>query len=197
MMADFQNEIEKFSEILNFTNECVTFFGSARFEEDNPYCQMAYDLAKRLNGANFAILSGGGAGIMQAANKGAFEAANAPSVGLNVVLPFEQFTNKYATTSFVFSNLNVRKFALIHRSKAFVVFPGGFGTLDELFEILVLAQIGTKKSKIFLVGTQFWAGLDSFIKSTLLEQKAISQSDLQLYEISDDLDKITKSILEI
>ena len=195
MIQSLVDELKKFNEILDFSNECVTFFGSARFDEDNVYCKMACELAKMLNSKNFAILSGGGGGIMEAANKGAFQAGTAPSVGLNVVLPFEQFTNKYATTSLVFSNLNIRKFALIKHSKAFVVFPGGFGTLDELFEILVLAQIGTKKAKIFLVGQDFWSGLDKFIKTTLLNEKVISQNDIDLYEISDDLDDIVKKIL--
>ena len=197
MTDKFLSDLNGFSDILNFSNDCVTFFGSARLEADSSYCQTAYKLARRLNEAGFAIVSGGGGGIMEVANKGAFESAKAPSVGLNIVLPFEQVTNRYATTSFVFSNLSVRKFALIERSKAFVVFPGGFGTLDELFEILVLAQIGTKKAKIFLVGERFWSGLNEFIKTVLIEEKVISESDLKLYKISDDIDEIASEILKI
>jgi TIGR00730 family protein len=195
MMQNFVDELNKFDELLDFPNKCITFFGSARLDDSSQYCRMAKNLAYKLNQAGFAIISGGGGGIMEAVNRGAFESDKAPSIGLNVVLPFEQFTNKYATTSFVFSNLSVRKFALIDRSIAFIVFPGGFGTLDELFEILVLAQIGTKKAKIYLVGSKFWSGLDSFIRSTLVNEKVISRGDLDLYKISDDIDEVASQII--
>ena len=182
---------------MTYKNPSVTFFGSARFDENSKYCKMAFSLAKELADGGFAVISGGGPGVMEAVNKGAYESGKSPSVGLNIVLPFEQVTNKYATTSFIFSNLSARKFALIERSSAFLVFPGGFGTLDELFEILVLAQIGAKKAKIFLIGSEFWSKLDDFIKTTLIREKAVSKEDLSLYTISDDLDAVRDEILGI
>ncbi|WP_169783899.1 TIGR00730 family Rossman fold protein [Campylobacter curvus] len=197
MSSDLIDDLLKFQSILNYKNKNVTFFGSARFDDDNAYCKMAYDLAFRLGELGFAVLTGGGDGIMRAANKGAFESGKSPSIALNVRLPFEQETNPYVTAKYLFSNLSPRKFALTDSSVAFVVFPGGFGTLDELFEILVLAQIGSKKVKIYLVGTKFWQGLDEFIKTTLVTQKTISQKDVDLYKITDDIELIVSEILHI
>lgn len=196
-MEEILNDLSKFRDFLAYKNPSVTFFGSARFEPDNRYCKMAYELAFMLASKGFAVISGGGGGIMEAANKGAFDSGKSPSIGLNIVLPFEQVTNPYATDKFVFSNLNARKFALIERSKAFFVFPGGFGTMDELFEILVLAQIGRKHAKIYLIGSEFWTKLDDFIKTTLINEKVISDGDPSLYEITDDLAKIRDEILQI
>ncbi|MGB2552010.1 TIGR00730 family Rossman fold protein [Campylobacter sp. MOP51] len=197
MMEKILNDLTKFRDFAAYKNPSVTFFGSARFEPDNKFCKMAYELAYSLANDGFAIVSGGGGGIMEAANKGAFDSGKSPSIGLNIVLPFEQMTNPYATSKFVFESLNARKFALIERSKAFLIFPGGFGTLDELFEILVLAQIRNKRAKIYLIGSEFWSKLDDFIKTTLIEEKAISAEDLNLYEISDDLPKIAAEISQI
>ena len=191
-MDEILNDLAKFRDFVTYKNPSVTFFGSARFDENSKYCKMAFSLAKQLADGGFAVVSGGGPGVM-----GAYESGKSPSVGLNIVLPFEQVTNKYATTSFIFSNLSARKFALIERSSAFLVFPGGFGTLDELFEILVLAQIGAKKAKIFLIGREFWSKLDDFIKTTLIREKAVSKEDLLLYTISDDLDAVRDEILGI
>ena len=196
-MEEILSDLSKFRDFLAYKNPSVTFFGSARFESENRYCKMAYELAFRLACEGFAVISGGGGGIMEAANKGAFDSGKSPSIGLNIVLPFEQMTNPYATTKFVFESLHARKFALIERSKAFLVFPGGFGTLDELFEILVLTQIRNKKAKIYLVGSEFWSKLDDFIKTTLIEEKAISPEDVNIYEISDDLAKIASEISQI
>ncbi|MDO5046014.1 LOG family protein [Campylobacter sp.] len=196
-MEKILNDLTKFRDFAAYKNPSVTFFGSARFKQDNKYCKMAYELAYLLADRNFAVISGGGGGIMEAANKGAFDSGKSPSVGLNIILPFEQMTNPYATDKFIFESLNARKFALIERSKAFLVFPGGFGTLDELFEILVLSQIGNKKAKIYLVGSDFWSKLDEFIKTTLIEEKAIDNNDLSLYEIGDDVVKIADEIVNL
>ena len=189
-MDEILNDLAKFRDFVTYKNPSVTFFGSARFDENSKYCKMAFSLAKQLADGGFAVVSGGGPGVMEAVNKGAYESGKSPSVGLNIVLPFEQVTNKYATTSFIFSNLSARKFALIERSSAFLVFPGGFG-------ILVLAQIGAKKAKIFLIGREFWSKLDDFIKTTLIREKAVSKEDLLLYTISDDLDAVRDEILGI
>ncbi|MCD8212597.1 MAG: TIGR00730 family Rossman fold protein [Campylobacter sp.] len=196
-MNDLIDDLLKFQSVLNYNNKNVTFFGSARFDDDNEYCKMAYELAFKLGELGFAVLTGGGDGIMRAANKGAYDSGKSPSIALNVRLPFEQETNPYTTAKYLFSNLNPRKFALTDSSVAFVVFPGGFGTLDELFEILVLAQIGSKNVKIYLVGTKFWRELDEFIKITLVAQKTISENDVNLYKITDDIELITSEILNI
>ena len=196
-MNELVNDLLKFPSVLKYKNKNVTFFGSARFDEENFYCKKAYELAYKLNELGFAILTGGGDGIMRAANKGAFDSAKSPSVALNVRLPFEQKTNPYVTAKYLFSNLSPRKFALTDSSIAFVVFPGGFGTLDELFEILVLAHVGSKKVKIFLYGCEFWQGLDEFIRKTLIPQKTINEEDLNLYKITDDIELIVSEILAI
>ncbi|MBR8464984.1 TIGR00730 family Rossman fold protein [Campylobacter sp. faydin G-140] len=194
MSTDVVNDFLKFQSVLRHTNKNVTFFGSARFDKNNKYCKMAYELAFKLGELGFAVITGGGDGIMRAANKGAYESGKSPSIAFNVRLPFEQNTNPYVTAGYLFSSLNPRKFALTDSSVAFVVFPGGYGTLDELFEILVLAQIGSKNVKIFLVGTHFWNGLDKFIKTTLVVEKTISESDINLYTITDDLEFIVNEI---
>ncbi|MBE2984369.1 TIGR00730 family Rossman fold protein [Campylobacter sp. RM9344] len=197
MSSDLIEDFVKFQGVLAHNNKNVTFFGSARFDEENLYYKSARELAYKLGELGFAVLTGGGDGIMCAANKGAYESGKSPSVALNVRLPFEQRTNPYTTADYLFSSLSPRKFALTDSSVAFVVFPGGYGTLDELFEILVLAQVGTKKVKIFLFGSEFWSGLDNFIKTTLVNEKTINPQDVNLYHISDDIDYIVSEILNI
>ena len=130
-MDEILNDLAKFRDFMTYKNPSVTFFGSARFDENSEYCKMAFSLAKELADGGFAVISGGGPGVMEAVNKGAYESGKSPSVGLNIVLPFEQVTNKYATTSFIFSNLSARKFALIERSRECLLFPVGYGTLDD------------------------------------------------------------------
>lgn len=196
-MDEILNDLTKFRDFATYENPSVTFFGSARFKSDNKFCKMAYELAFNLAERGFAVVSGGGGGIMEAANKGAFDSGKSPSVGLNIILPFEQITNPYVKSKFVFESLSARKFALIEKSKAFCIFPGGFGTLDELFEILVLTQIRNKKAKIYLIGSEFWSKLDDFIKTTLLENGAISEENVYAYEVSDDLYKIADEISKI
>ena len=196
-MNEILKDFKKFPKILDYANKSVTFFGSARFNEDNEYCKAVHDLAFMLGERGFAVVTGGGDGIMRAANRGAFESGKAPSVALNIRLPYEQETNPYATAKYLFSNFSPRKFALIEGSIAFVVFPGGFGTLDELFEILVLAQVGKKRAKIYLFGAKFWSGLDAFIRQTLAAQKTISEADVNLYEITDDVERIAREICDI
>ncbi|MGG7048806.1 MULTISPECIES: TIGR00730 family Rossman fold protein [unclassified Campylobacter] len=192
----FLEEFRSFRQAANFENKAVTLFGSARLELDSFHCQKAREVAKKLSENGIAVLTGGGDGVMGAANMGASE-GGAPSVAFNIRLPFEQATNPYATHSFLFTNFSPRKFALIERSVAFVVFAGGFGTLDELFEVLVLVQTGMKDAKIFLVGEQFWKPLDEFIKTTLIDEKLISKDDVKFYTITDDVEFIVSEILRI
>lgn len=187
-------------------HKAITFFGSARFKQDDFYYKEAKKLAFMCVEAGFSVISGGGGGIMMAANEGAALAAqnlklsqeekDEKSIGFNIHLPFEQNSNDYVGYNITFENLAIRKMALIEKSLAFVVFPGGFGTLDELVEILTLKQLGFKEVPIFIVGTKFWRGFDEFIKNSLLELELISKGDELKYEITDDLDLILKTLKE-
>ena len=182
---------------LNFTlpSECVTIFGSARFDDDNEFCKKAYELSKMLSNSGFTIVTGGGGGIMKASNKAAFE-NNTQSVGINVVLPNEQKLNEFVTNGTVFSNLALRKVALIQKSSYFIIFPGGFGTLDELFEVLVLVQNGMKEAKIFLCGVEFYKPLIEFLKTSLLFEKTICSADLDFFTLTDDINLIYEEIIK-
>lgn len=182
---------------LNFTlpSECVTIFGSARFDDNNEFCKKAYELSKMLSNSGFTIVTGGGGGIMKASNKAAFE-NNTQSVGINVVLPNEQKLNEFVTDGTVFSNLALRKVALIQKSSYFIIFPGGFGTLDELFEVLVLVQNGMKEAKIFLYGVEFYKPLIEFLKTSLLFEKTICSADLDFFTLTDDINLIYEEIIK-
>ncbi len=173
----------------------VTFFGSARNPENDPDYINARNLAKRIvTEIGYAVVTGGSVGIMEAANRGAFEAGG-QSLGLNIKLPNEQNTNPYITSGMEFEYFFSRKVCLSFSAEAYVYFPGGFGTLDELFEILTLVQ--TQKIApvpIILVGTYFWNDLDQFIKNQLLKNKKISSEDINLYTITDNHDEIIEII---
>jgi len=174
----------------------VTFFGSARATlGDDSYAQ-ASELASKLAKKGFAVITGGSAGIMQAANKGAFEAGGA-SVGLNVNLLDKQAYNPYLTERFGFDHFFVRKVMLTYASEAYVYFPGGFGTLDEFFEIVTLVQTGKiRKVPIILVGRDYWQPLMEFIKKTLYEtHKSIDEKDMELYMLVDSIDEAFEYII--
>ncbi len=182
IMAEFVNGFETLSSI----EPSVSIFGSARFTEDNPYYQLTVDIARRLSDAGFAVVSGGGPGIMEAANKGA-KAGMAPSIGLNIKLPHEQHDNRYQDISLHFQHFFSRKVMFVKYASAYVVMPGGFGTLDELAEILTLIQ--TQKSRripIILVGSHFWGGLVDWFRQTMLSHATINADDLDLFQIIDD-----------
>lgn len=177
-------------------NKSVTFWGSARFPVDNEYYQKALRLSRRLAGElNCMIATGGGPGIMEAGNRGAYEMGK-PSLGLTIELPMEQSTNPYVTEEMPFYFFFTRKVLMAYSAEAYLYFPGGYGTLDELFEILTLVQTGKiSRLPIILVGAAFWKPLDEFIKQTLLAEKGtISESDLDLYIITDDEDKIVEIV---
>lgn len=167
---------------------CVSIFGSARTKPDNPYYQTARDIAYKLTQKGYGVISGGGPGIMEAANKGAKE-GDGTSVGLNIVLPFEQHGNQYVDhdKSINFDYFFVRKVMFVKYSQGFIVMPGGFGTLDEFFEAITLIQtdkIG--RFPIILVGKEFWGGLVEWIKATLLDSaKNISPNDMLLFSLVD------------
>lgn len=201
MNEKISQDLEKFANIPNLKN-AVTFFGSARLKEDNFYYQQAKILAQKCAQNGFCVISGGGGGIMRADNEGAFSQKNntnsMSSVGFNIFLPHEQKLNDFVEYNITFESLAIRKMALIEKSLAFVIFPGGFGTLDELCEILTLKQLEFKKDvPIILFGSEFWRGFDEFVRNSLLKLEVISKGDELKYKITDDLDFIINTLKEI
>ncbi len=192
IMGEFVNGFEKMSAI----GPCVTIFGSARTREDANYYKLTVNIAKKVSEAGYGIITGGGPGIMEAGNKGA-HLAGGTSVGLNIDLPFEQHDNPYIDDdkSLDFAYFFVRKVMFVKYSQAFVVLPGGFGTLDELFEAITLIQTNKiGKFPIILVGISFWKGLLDWIKGTMLEAGNISPTDLDLIRIVDTEEEVVEII---
>ncbi len=188
IMGEFVHGYEKMDSI----GPCVSIFGSARTQPDHAYYKLATDVAAAVAKAGYGIITGGGPGIMEAANKGA-QQANGPSVGLNIALPFEQSSNPYIDKdkNLSFEYFFIRKVMFVKYAQAFVVLPGGLGTLDELFESLTLIQ--TKKISripIILVGTEFWKGLIDWVKISLIEEKLISPEDLDLFSVVDTQEEV-------
>ena len=176
IMAEFVEGFEKLARI----KPSVSMFGSSRFGQDHPSYALAETIARQLSDAGFSVVSGGGPGLMEAINKGAY-AGRSQSVGLNIQLPHEQLTNKYQNISLYFRHFFARKVMFVKYASAYVVLPGGFGTLDELVEILTLIQ--TRKSRripVILVNSAFWAGLIDWLGNTLVKQGTIDQQDLDL-----------------
>ena len=191
IMADFVKGFDELGDL----GPAVTVFGSARLKEESKYYQMAVELGKKLAAKNFNVLTGGGPGIMEAANRGAFEHGGVESIGLNIDLPFEQTQNPYTTKEETFDYFFSRKVMLVKYSMAYVIFPGGFGTLDELFEALTLVQTRKVEGvRIFLVGEDFYNPLIDFVKECLISHDMIDVSDAHLITISDDLDYIITEI---
>lgn len=192
-MLQSGQEFRRAFEIINRHPRRVTVFGSARdVEENQHYRDVAYELGSRLAQAGYAVVTGGGNGIMGAANKGAYEAGGG-SIGFNIKLPHEQHPNPYTTDDLTFKHFFTRKVALAFFAQAYVYFPGGFGTMDELFEIVTLMQ--TQKMPrlpIILVGKEFWSGLERFIKNELLSMKLISEGDDQLFTVVDTAEEVMK-----
>ncbi|MFN4892868.1 MAG: TIGR00730 family Rossman fold protein [Bacteroidota bacterium] len=173
---------------LHFLGPSITVFGSARFKEDHPYYQQARAFGERIAKLGLATMTGGGPGIMEAANRGAFEAGGL-SVGCNILLPFEQHENPYLHKSITFEHFFVRKVLLVKYSYAFIIMPGGFGTMDELFETLTLVQTKTiTKFPIVLFGKQYYKPLMDAI-ADMEKQGTISPDDLSLVKFTDDIDE--------
>lgn len=182
ILGEFVEGFEKLGDVV----DGVTIFGSARTLPEDPFYIKAVELARRLAEAGYPIITGGGPGIMEAANKGAVE-GNGLSIGCNIELPHEQGTNQYVRRSMFFRFFFVRKTMFLKYSTAFVVFPGGFGTMDELFEALTLIQTGkVRHFPVVLIGEAYWAPLISWLRHTVLADRKIDAGDLNLFTVTDD-----------
>lgn len=193
-LLQIMSEFLESGEELQAVHPAVSIYGSARTPTDHPDYLFAEKLARKLSDAGFSVISGGGPGIMEAANKGAF-AGQSPAVGLNIALPHEQRANPYQDLSVKFRHFFPRKVMFVKHAVAYVVMPGGFGTLDELFESLTLVQTGkTPRRPVILVGRDFWRGLAGWIGEQLLGRGFIAKSDMGLFEIIEDADEIVARI---
>ena len=173
---------------------CVTVFGSARFAENHPYYKLAEEVGERIARAGYTVMTGGGPGIMEAANRGA-KKGGGRSIGCNIKLPVEQKPNPYLDSFIEFDHFFVRKVMLCKYSHAFVVMPGGFGTLDEIFETATLIQTGKMKAfPIIALGTDYWEHLRAFIRRTMLEHATIDPSDLDIVQLTDSPDEVIEII---
>ena len=187
-MRIFAETIRGFRQ-LHFAGPCVTVFGSARFAEDHRYYQLGREMGRRIAGLGLTTMTGGGPGIMEAANRGARDAGGR-SIGCNIRLPMEQEPNPYVDKFVEFRYFFVRKVMLVKYSHAFIVLPGGFGTLDETFEIATLVQTGKVESfPIVLMGTDYWRPLREFIAGPMVGARTISASDVDLLTFTDDPDE--------
>jgi len=191
IMAEF---VDGFQQLVDISPS-VSIFGSARFKPDHEYYKVSEHIARLLSDAGFTVVSGGGPGVMEAANKGAF-AGKSDSVGLNIKLPHEQTGNPYQDIGVTFKYFFARKVMFVKYASAYVVMPGGFGTLDELAEILTLIQTGkTKRFPIILFGSEFWEGLTDWFENTLVSVGTISPDDMDLMQITDDPQEVVNAIL--
>jgi len=192
IMAEFVRGFE----MLSTLQPCVSIFGSARSAKDDPNYRLARDIARSLSDSGFTVVTGGGPGIMEAGSRGAFEGAS-PSVGLNIALPQEQVPNAYQDVSLRFRHFFSRKVMFVKYASAYVVLPGGFGTLDEFVEILTLVQTGkTRRIPIILVNAAFWKGLLDWFRNTLVDKGTISEADLNLFQIADEPKQVVDAIFD-
>jgi uncharacterized protein (TIGR00730 family) len=192
IIAEFVTATERLQSI----QPAVSIFGSARMTPEHPYYKVAEDIARRLSAAGFSVISGGGPGIMEAVNKGAFEGAS-PSVGLNIQLPHEQSENAFQDVSHTFQHFFARKVMFVKLSCAFVMMPGGYGTMDELMEVLTLVQTGKiRKVPIILVNSSFWKGLLEWIRSQLVTDGMVGIEDPDLMTVIDDPQAVVDAIFD-
>jgi uncharacterized protein (TIGR00730 family) len=192
IMSEFVEATDRLSQI----RPAVSVFGSARIAPDHAYYRLAEQISRKLSDAGFSVISGGGPGIMEAANKGAYF-GKSPSVGLNITLPHEQQANPYQDISHTFHHFFARKVMFVKFAMAYVVLPGGFGTLDELFEALTLVQTGkTRNMPIILVHSPFWAGLLDWLRAALVANATIDPADLDLLRVIDDPQQVVDAIFE-
>ena len=192
IMAEFVEGTER----LNAIQPAVSIFGSARTRPDHPHYKLAEQIARQLSDAGFSVISGGGPGIMEAVNKGAYF-GKSPSVGLNIELPHEQSGNTYQDISQTFRHFFARKYMFVKFATAYVVMPGGFGTLDELMEALTLVQTGkTRKMPIILVCSDFWRGLLDWFRQSLIAEGVISPEDMNLIQVIDEPGQVVNAIFQ-
>jgi uncharacterized protein (TIGR00730 family) len=192
IMSEFVEGTER----LEYIQPAVSIFGSARTEPDHPYYKLTEAIARQLSDAGFSVISGGGPGIMEAANKGAYF-GKSPSVGLNIQLPHEQHRNVYQDVSQSFRHFFARKYMFVKFATAYIVMPGGFGTVDELMEALTLVQTGkTRKMPIILVCSDFWRGLLDWFQQVLINEGYISPEDMNLIQIIDEPAQIVDAIFQ-
>lgn len=193
-MFEIMSEFVEATDRLQSIQPAVSIFGSARTPKDHPYYTLTESIARLLSDSGFSVISGGGPGIMEAANKGAFY-GKSPSVGLNIQLPFEQSGNPYQDVSQTFRHFYARKVMFAKYASAFVAMPGGFGTLDELMEVLTLVQTGkSRKIPIILVHSGFWGGMIDWFKDVLLAEKMISPDDMHLMQVIDEPKAVVDAI---
>jgi hypothetical protein len=191
-----QSELVEGFETLNSLGPAVAIFGSSRMKPGSHYYDKAVELGKRLSDAGFAVITGGGPGVMEGANRGA-KGEKGKSVGLNIEIPAEQHPNQYQDISLSFRYFFIRKLMFVKYSSGFIIFPGGFGTMDELFEALTLSQ--TKKIGVFpiiLFGREYWKGLMDWFKSTLILNNAIAAEDMNLLSVVDEVDEACQILKE-
>lgn len=192
IMAEFVEGFERLAQI----KPSVSMFGSARTPIDHPWYKLTEEIAYALSQAGFSVVSGGGPGLMEAANRGAFE-GKSPSIGLNIQLPHEQSGNSYQDISLHFRHFFSRKVMFVKYASAYVVLPGGFGTLDELAEILTLVQTAkTRRIPIILVHTPFWDGLIDWFRDTLVAESTIDSEDLALFKVLDKPEAVVDAIFD-
>lgn len=193
IMGEFVDGVENLHDI----GPAVSIFGSARTKPGNPVFKQAEEIAARFVKEGFAVITGGGGGIMEAGNKGAAE-AKGTSVGLNIKLPFEQDPNPFANVQLDFRYFFIRKLMFVKFAAAYVAMPGGFGTLDELFEVVTLIQTHRiKPFPIVLVGTEFWGGLLEWVKARMLTNKLISPEDLDIIQVIDDPAEVVDAVKKV
>lgn len=192
IMAEFVEATERLAPI----RPAVSIFGSARVPSDSAYYMLTETIARKLSDAGFAVISGGGPGVMEAANKGAYF-GKSPSVGLNIQLPHEQHANAYQDISQTFRHFFARKVMFVKFASAYVVMPGGFGTLDELMEALTLVQTGkTRRIPIILVQSKFWSGLVDWLRDRLVGEGMVSVEDMDLIQVIDQPDEVVQAIFQ-
>ncbi len=192
IMSEFVEATERLAAI----KPAVTMFGSARVRPESKYYQLTEHLARLLSDSGFSVISGGGPGIMEAANKGAFY-GKSPSVGLNIQLPHEQANNPYQDISQTFRHFFARKYMFVRFASAYVVMPGGFGTLDELMEALTLIQTGkARKIPLILVCSEFWGGMIDWFKARLVEEGMVDPEDMNLIQLIDEPEKVVEAIFK-
>jgi uncharacterized protein (TIGR00730 family) len=192
IMSEFVEATERLAAV----RPAVTIFGSARVAPGSPYYELTERTARLLSDSGFSVISGGGPGIMEAANKGAFF-GKSPSVGLNIQLPHEQAANPYQDISQTFRHFFARKYMFVRFASAYVVMPGGFGTLDELMEALTLIQTGkARKIPLLLVGSDFWRGMIDWFKDRLVAEKMVDPEDIELIKLIDEPEAVVEAIFK-